>query len=239
MLLGISHAFIVALQRHGVPTILFSASQESLPSCIESPVLKQVYPSLVAHMKEYGNPNIPLGNSEGRQCETLRRLQTQQKLTKDEVSLLQEMGFRFDSLEDIYHKVDFDEMMQRLLSYKDEYEAEGFQIPKKFARDPELGAFVTGLRRLGPTGVDPAHAKILEEIGFVWKSNRQCGSAFMKQWRAIRDRVQAEGKDVLEEAEVLTWVQAQRDAHSRGGLSETRGHYMAQLFGADWLESEE
>jgi len=220
---------------HRAPTFLHTSSQESLPSCIESPVLKQVYPFLIDHKKEYGNPNIPLGNSQGRQCETLRRLQTQQKLTPEEVSLLEDIGFRFDSLEDVYEKVDFDEMLSRLLSYKDEYAEEGYQIPKKFATDPELGAWCTGLRRLGPTGVDQEHAKVMEEIGFVWKSNRKCGSAFMKRWREIRDRVQAEGDGVLKEEEILKWLQAQRDAN----ISETRGHYMAQLFGEDWRESRE
>lgn len=214
----------------GKAPAVFTSSQESVPSCIESPVLKQVYPFMIKHMEEYGNPNIPLGNSQGRQCETLRRLQVQQKLTPEEVSLLQDLGFRFDSLEDVYEKVDFNEMFQRILSYKDEYEAQGYQIPKKFARDPELGAYVTGLRRLGPTGVDPAHARALEEIGFVWKSNRKCGSKFMTQWRVIRDRVQAEGNDVLQEQDIQKWVQAQRDAN----ISETRGHYMAQLFGSEW-----
>lgn len=186
---------------------------------------------MIKHMEEYGNPNIPLGTSDGRKCDTLRRLQIQQKLSREEVSLLQEMGFRFDSLEDVYEKVDFEEMLKRILSYKDEYEADGYQIPKKFANDPELGAYVTGLRRLGPTGVDPAHAQALEDIGFVWKSNRKCGSAFMKQWRAIRDRVQTEGEGVLkQDEEILKWVQAQRDAN----ISETRGHFMAQLFGSEW-----
>lgn len=220
---------------HRPPTILHASSQESLPSCIESPVLKQVYPYLLQHMQEYGNPNIPLGNSQGRQCETLRRLQTQQKLTPDEVSLLQGIGFRFDSLEDVYEKVNFDEMLARLLTYKEEYEKEGYQIPKKFATDPELGAWVTGLRRLGPTGVAPEHAKAMEEIGFVWKSNRKCGSKFMKRWREIRDLVQSEGEAVLEQEDIRKWVQAQRDAN----ISETRGHYMAQLFGDDWRESKE
>ena len=216
-------------------TFLSSTSQE--PSCIESPVLKQVYPYLIQHLEKYGNPNIPLGTSQGRQCETLRRLQTQQKLTPEEVSLLENMGFRFDTLEDVYRKTDFDEMLARLLSHKEQYEKEGYQIPKKFPQDPELGAWVTGLRRLGPTGVDPSHAKALEEIGFVWKSNRKCGSAFMKQYREIRDRIHTEGEGILtKEESILKWAQAQREAHRRGALSETRCHYMTQLFGTDWLE---
>lgn len=233
-MVSISHAFMAGAPQHRAPTCLLSASQsESLPSCIESPVLKQVYSYLIEHQQEYGNPNIPLGNSQGRQCETLRRLQIQKKLTQEEVSLLQDLGFRFDSLEDVYEKVDFEEMLTRLLSYKDEYQEEGYQIPKKFAKDPELGAWVTGLRRLGPTGVDPSHAQAMENIGFVWKSNRKCGSAFMKQWREIREKVQTEGESVLREEDILKWVQAQRDAN----ISETRGHYMAQLFGEDWRES--
>jgi hypothetical protein len=235
MLIAASNAFIGMPQRHWHTTFLCCTSQE--PSCVESPVLKQVYPYLIQHIEEYGNPNIPLGTSQGRQCETLRRLQTQQKLTPDEVSLLEEMGFRFDSLEDVYHKTDFTEMITRLLSHQEEYEKEGYQIPKKFSRDPELGAWVTGLRRLGPTGVDPSHAKSLDKIGFVWKSDRKCGSAFMKQYREIRDRVQTEGEGILTQEESITkWVQAQREARHRGALSETRCHYMMHLFGSDWLE---
>lgn len=206
-----------------------------MPVCIQSPVLKQVYPALMKHKEEYGNPNIPLGTSEGRQCQTLRRLQTQQKLSDEEVALLQDMGFRFHSLEDVYHEVDFEEMFQRLVSYKDEYSQEGYQIPKKFARDPELGAWVTGLRRLGPSQVLDKHADSLNDVGFVWKSNRNCGSAFMQQFRDIRDRVQKEGTGILRTDEsIQTWLQAQRDADRRGKLSETRNHYMVQLFGEDW-----
>lgn len=63
-----------------------------IPAFVVSPVLAQVYPALIAHKAEHGNPNIPLGNSDGRKCKTLRRLHFQNKLTEEEVNFLEELG---------------------------------------------------------------------------------------------------------------------------------------------------
>ena len=89
---------------------------QQLPSCIQSPVLKQVYPALLEHISQFGNPNIPLGNSNGKKCKVLRRLAFQKVLTEEEIDLLTSLGFRFNSLEDVYEEADFDECLGRLLA---------------------------------------------------------------------------------------------------------------------------
>lgn len=200
-------------------------------------VLQQVYPALVQHTKEHGHPNIPLGSKEGKQCQTLRRLHIQQKLTDFEMEILTSMGFRWHSLEDVYRTADFDDLYQRLLLY---YQQHGtFDPPKKYAADPELGAWVTGIRRLGPQQLSSeqhyAALNALPEPGFRWVSTRTCGSAFMKQYREIQSRLEEKkDNDVWNDQAVQKWVKAQQLAVGRGDLSETRQHYMEQLLGAGW-----
>lgn len=215
-----------------------------------SPVLRQVYPKLLEQLSEFGNPNIPLGTSDGRQCETLRRLAIQQKLTSTEVEALDTIGFRWHSLEDVYYTAEFDKLFQRLLDYqamiqkkiKEGTEDANVSLfpPKKYAKDPELGAWVTGLRRVGRDGVTPEHLEALEKINFAWVSQRACGSKFMQQYRALCERLEksadndGSSKEVWKDEAVQQWIKAQRDAASRNGLSETRQHYMETLLGKDW-----
>jgi hypothetical protein len=111
--------------------------------------------------------------------------------------------------------------------------------PKKYAADPELGAWVTALRRLHtvPGAIDPSHVQRLNDLHFEWISPRQCGSKFMQMYRTLQERLAQNVNDkhvVWEDPAVYNWVYAQQEqAHS---LSETRKHYMAQMIGPDWTE---
>jgi hypothetical protein len=202
---------------------------------ITSPVLQQVYPALLEWKQTYGHPNIPLGSKAGRQCQTLRRLHIENKLLVDEVAWLKQLGFIFTSLEDVYRMADFDEMFQRLMDYEQEHPNNNFQIPKKCPSDPVLGAWVTGIRRLGQDGVNPLHSRTLDQVGFAWQSTRKCGSKFMDQYRKFIEQVQEQGREaVLSESKTVTWIKAQQEALKRGTLSQTRVHYMGDLFGEDW-----
>eukprot|EP00546_Thalassionema_frauenfeldii_P004981 CAMPEP_0178908010 /NCGR_PEP_ID=MMETSP0786-20121207/7686_1 /TAXON_ID=186022 /ORGANISM="Thalassionema frauenfeldii, Strain CCMP 1798" /LENGTH=246 /DNA_ID=CAMNT_0020579867 /DNA_START=113 /DNA_END=850 /DNA_ORIENTATION=- len=209
-------------------------AQDNLPSVISSPVLVSVYPRLLEWKSKYGHPNIPLKTDGGNECKILRRLHVEKKLTEEEISLLNDIGFQFNSLEDVYREADFTEMIARLIAYEKEY-SNRYQVPKKFPNDPVLGAWVTGVRRLGPEGVLPEHAQQLNDVQFTWVSSRKCGSKFMTKFRELTQRVEKEGLDVvLDDKEVKKWITAQQLARERGKLSDTRFHYMENLVGEKW-----
>lgn len=220
--------------------IISTATTSTTP---DSPVLQQVYPAMLQHVQEYGHPNIPLGTSTGRKCETLRRLHTQQKLSMNDVDLLESIQFRWHSLEDVANTADFQELFARLVQYRDDHDGD-VSPPKKYPADPELGAWVTGLRRVGEEDTDAERVLALAEIGFQWESPRQCGSAFMMQYRDILERLNvahasadsvSAADSILSDPEVQQWIQAQREAVKRGTLSETRQHYMESVAGVDWI----
>jgi len=221
----------------------------------DSPVLKQVYRDMIEYKSEFGHPNIPLGSPEGRLCKTLRRLHIQNKLSDSDVAWLDGMGFTFHSLEEVYYDVDFEELLQRLLKYEVLHPNNNFQIPKKCKEDPELGAWVTGIRRLGKDGVAPEHARRLDEVNFAWISTRKCGSKFMKKYREILSRIEAADGDVAsviangddnddDETGVKSWLQAQQTTFRRGGLSPARAYYLEQMLepileeGKEWQDLE-
>jgi len=209
------------------------------PRSITSPVLENIIPKLLEHRDLYGHPNIALGTSEGRQCQTLRRLHIQQKLSQDEIEWLEQIGFRFNSLEDVYFEADFDDLFQKLKDYERIHQNR-YQVPKKYNEDPELGAWVTGIRRLGTDRVHPKHKEMLDSIDFTWISLRQCGSKFMKKYRDLVARAQqtnAGPEELLQDESVISWLTAQRQARKRGTLSDTRMDYMNQLFGEGWMDA--
>jgi hypothetical protein len=217
----------------------FNTPASRRPSSFDSPVLRQVYPALVAFKQRFGHVNIPLGSSDGRKCETLRRLQIQGKLSQRDFEALDELRFRWHSLEDVYHTVNFADLYRRLLEYGIENGGD-LSVPKKYAPDPELGAWVTGVRRVGRAGVEPNHAEALDEVGFPWESPRMCGSSFMKRYREIKEMKDKEdplGTAFLSDEKVQAWIRAQQEAAKRGSLSETRKQYMEKLV-PGWLEWE-
>jgi hypothetical protein len=198
------------------------------------PVLSQVYPALLDYKQKYGHPNIPLGSKEGKQCQTLRRLHIQQKLSDQQVELLTDLGFYWHSLEDVYQTSDFDVLFQRLLDYQQR--ESDVSPPKKYPADPELGAWVTGIRRVGQDKVLAEHAQRLDAIGFQWTSPRTCGSSFMQQYRELQGRLADGQDDIWNDSKVQAWIKAQQEATARGSLSETRKHYMSTLLGKGWQE---
>ena len=206
-----------------------------LTKLFKSPILKQTCGKLLEWKETYGHPNIPLKNDGGNACQVLRRLHIQKKLTSEEVWWLEEIGFRFHSLEEVYRFADFDTLVDRLLAYEESHPNNNFQVPKKCPEDPELGAWVTGIRRLGKEGVNPEHARILSEFNFVWTSTRKCGSKFMMQYREWQKQVELLGlKTVMEDPKTISWIVAQQLALKRGTLSQTRVQYMGELFGERW-----
>jgi len=207
----------------------FSSKTESF---IVTPAFRSVYPDLLENYATFGHVNIPLGSPQGRACDSLRRLHIQGKLDEREVEWLNEHGFYFYSLEQVYETANFDELFDRLLQYRDEHG--DVSPPKKYQPDPELGAWVTGIRRQGVERVDPDHRNRLNAIDFLWTSPRVCGSAFMKQYREI-----LQDADWKTKVEHQKWLRGVQEQAKRGTLSDTRKHYMQELLectGDEWME---
>lgn len=225
-----------------------------LPHCIESSVLKKVYPAILKHVEEYGNPNIPLGTKDGSRCRILRRMAFQETLTPAEIELLTKLDFRWNSFEDVYEEADFDACLNRLLKYEEEQKT-NYQIPKKYHPDPELGAWVTLIRRIGKANIESSRRDQLDAIGFAWKSTRKCGSAFMGAYKALKVRLQSVCRitslpeadeisyelidpvglqTILEEDAVQKWLRSTKVAMKEGKLSDSRCLYMDSLPGFDW-----
>ena len=221
-----------------------------LPPCIVSPVLAQAYPAIIEYKQKYGTANIPLGSANGKRCKTLRRLHYQNLLTNDETELLSSLGFIFHTFEDVYAQCDFDEMLFKLTLYHKEHRT--YQIPKKYDRDPELGAWATMCRRLYQKQQLPQNRiDKLDAIDFEWTSSRKCGSAFMSKYRLVLsylNKVVEVGGNVDElipeneyydsneddTSEMRKWISLQRTAHEKGLLSDSRVQYMDELPGIDW-----
>lgn len=171
-------------------------------------------------------------------CSTIRRLYFQNKLTEDEVSLLENLGFSFLSFDNIYFEANFDSMLQRLIQYEEKHK-DNYQVPKKYPFDVQLGAWVTNLRRLGPNSIDisPEHKKVLNQINFSWTSKRKCGSSFMTNLRQVRsalDSCTGVSSDVIDvnlclNHDLRTWLVAQREARAKGNLNEMRVNYIEDL----------
>jgi hypothetical protein len=106
------------------------------------------------------------------------------------------------------------------------------------------------IRRIGRDRIESDRRNKLDDIGFAWVSTRKCGSSFMKNYRDLKERLEAcskvndegvwevadEGgvKAVLADEIVMKWVVAQRYAAENGNLVEARCDYLDQLPGLDW-----
>ena len=205
------------------------------PDFVAAEVLRQVYPDLMESIAEYGHPNIPLGTTAGKQCKTLRRLAFQNKLAAEEEKLLDGMGFRWNSFEDVYEEADFDDCLSRLVEYE-RVQKTGYQIPKKCREDPELGAWVTMIRRIGREGIEDGRRERLDNIGFAWVSTRKCGSSFMTNYRQVRDAIASSDVDAVRQNEdMMKWLRAQSEAAEKGNLSSDRIEFLDKLSSdLDW-----
>jgi hypothetical protein len=206
------------------------------------PVLRNLLPHLDRHQELCGHANIPLGSSSpgGKMCVIFRRLRIQTKLSKtiDVVYMTQHYpSFLWHSLKDVYEQHEFDPLWV-------EYGG-GYSPQKKYAPDPELGAWVTALRRLYKINqVQSSHMQQLNALGSHWitPSGQKWGSQFMIKYRSVLQQYaqrlplcQLSIQEIDETT--LEWIRAQQqkmtqhyhDNNDTSLLSQTQQQYLREL----------
>ena len=193
---------------------------------------------LEAYRAQWGNADAPLNTPLGRWCATQRRLHAKDKgaLSAERVQALNDLGFSWASPSDVDDPLgeglDWDDLCTRLATYCSEHDGDA-DVPKKYKPDPVLGGWVAAVRR-NPASLGEARIAQLNDLGFVWKSKRQCGSAFMKSYRELREFHSEHGHvrvdEVLGEGhELARWCVAVRRQLREGSLSPKRVAYLREL----------
>ena len=184
------------------------------------------YRELSTYRSTWGTADAPLGDSLGRWCRTQRQQHAEGKLSDERVAKLDALEFSWknptelstDELEAIW-----DTNVESLRAYVLEH-GNG-QVPKKYKLNPRLGGWVAAVRRRGPDALPLERRSALENAGFEWISTRKCGSAFMKNFRALRDLPKGEAPS----PELQAWAEAQKKLAAKGGLSSERRDYLASV----------
>ncbi|CAH0378608.1 unnamed protein product [Pelagomonas calceolata] len=184
------------------------------------------YRELSTYRSTWGTADAPLGDSLGRWCRTQRQQHAEGKLSDERVAKLDALEFSWknptelstDELEAIW-----DTNVEGLRAYVLEH-GNG-QVPKKYKLNPRLGGWVAAVRRRGPDALPLERRSDLENAGFEWISTRKCGSAFMKNFRALRDLPKGEAPS----SELKAWAAAQKKLAAKGGLSAERRDYLASV----------
>ena len=174
------------------------------------------YRELSTYRSTWGTADAPLGDPLGRWCRTQRQQHAEGKLSEERIAKLDALEFSWknptelstDELEAIW-----DENVESLRAYVLEH-GNG-QVPKKYKLNPRLGGWVAAVRRRGPDALPLERRAALENAGFEWISTRKCGSAFMKNFRALRDLPAGEAPS----SELQAWAEAQKKLAEKGGLS--------------------
>ena len=184
------------------------------------------YRELSTYRSTWGTADAPLGDPLGRWCRTQRQAHAEGRLDADRVAMLDALEFSWknptelsaEELEAIW-----DTNVESLRAYVLEH-GNG-QVPKKYKLNPRLGGWVAAVRRRGPDALPSERRSSLENACFEWISTRQCGSAFMKNFRALRDLPKGEAPS----QELQAWAEAQKKLAAKGGLSSERRDYLASV----------
>jgi len=184
------------------------------------------FKDLVEFQEKYGHTNVPLGNPLGKWVYLQRRLYKDQKLPLELENLLNSVQFNWDLTTD---GVEWDQMLKKLKDYEDKH-GDCF-VPKKFVEDPILGLWVSEQRTAKrERRLSEYEISSLDKLGFSWQPKNQCGSKFMiglRKLEIFRDKFDHCNVPVdYEDQELVLFVSAQREARSKGKLSEKRIAYL-------------
>jgi superfamily II DNA or RNA helicase len=184
------------------------------------------YHELERYNAEHGNPDVPRTHEDSKLASWVwiqrirreRKYANAEKLTDEQVALLDKLGFSWDPRDDKWQA-----NFEKLKAFKTEHGH--CEIGLVESDDDELPAWVRLQRSLKKAGtLQPARGELLESIGLEWESDaierRWCQSyELLKQYHATHGNADVPHR-WKENPGLGSWVQLQRARIKRGDLIE-------------------
>jgi len=186
------------------------------------------YQELVAYNDEHGDTLVPQNYPDNRQLgiwvNNRRNDRKNNKLNKERIDKLNEIGFVWDVLEAVW-----EDMLQQLKQYKDEHG--DTLVPQRYTDNPQLGIWVSNQRSIykrkqsgQATKMTDEHVDKLNEIGFVWDPFDDAWNEMLQQLMKYKE----EYGDTLvpqsyaENRQLAIWVDKQRQKRKNNKMAPVR-----------------
>ena len=161
---------------------------------------------LLIYRKQNNTVNVPISVPKlGNWVQVQRKKHKDGKLSREQVSRLESMGFQWELREP--HEKKWDNMYGRLVDYKKKFE--NTRVPKSYKKDPQLGDWVKTQRYLCK---EKCRVDLLNKIGFEWQP---LNDTWMRMYNHLvsykkKFRNTRVPKNFKEDPQLGHWVKTQR-----------------------------
>jgi superfamily II DNA or RNA helicase len=199
-------------------------------------VWEAMFSALKEYQQEHGHCEVPAKWAGNRKLGVWVGVQRRnvQKLSVERKARLDALGFVWNA------RAQWDEMFAALIAYKDANN--DFDVPRGWAQNPHLGAWVSEQRRSMKFGeLSPERKARLQSIGFVEVGRWERMFAALEAYRERFGDCSVPPR-WIENPKLATWVEQQRRAHREGRLLNDRQAQLDRLEfvwnpdGAAWEE---
>eukprot|EP00984_Skeletonema_dohrnii_P010540 scaffold4110_cov77-Skeletonema_dohrnii-CCMP3373.AAC.5 len=206
----------------------FSSDGSNVPPVFYEERWDMRYQELVAYKDEHGDTLVPQNYPDnpllGKWVTNRRNNRKNNKLTKERIDKLNEIGFVWDVREAAWEN-----MLQQLKQYKDE--RGDTLVPQNYPDNPQLGIWVTNQRaqykrklRGQSTQMTDERVDKLDEIGFVWDPFDYAWNEMLQQLMKYKE---VHGDTLVpqsyaENQQLAIWVDTQRQKRKNNKMAPER-----------------
>jgi hypothetical protein len=193
---------------------------------LQNEIWHEMFQRLIAYKKQHDSTNVSSSYKADKKLaswvHSQRICYRKNELSEERINYLESIGFVWK----IYEKLPWDEMFQRLVTYKKKFKST--LVPQRYSSDQYLGKWVNSQRTsYNSEKLSVKRINLLESIGFVW-------DPFDEQWMEMYHKLVTYKKQnrstkvpchYTEDPQLGTWVGRQRQVYNStkpGGLTEKR-----------------
>merc|ERR1712032_1306134 len=180
-----------------------------------------MFQRLVDYKNEFKSANVPQSyKADPKLAKWLNNQRTRyskKELSTDRIDQLEQIGFVWNP-----YDVEWDEMFQRLVNYKNEFMSAN--VPRSYKVDPKLGNWVDKQRtRYRKKELSTDRIDQLEQIGFVWNLCVEWDEMFQRLVDYKNEFKSANvPRSYKADPKLAVWVNNQRARYSKKELSADR-----------------